>query len=216
MDILFCNIAWMKYYKGIYPNRDEPMNGGSYVKEKKDAHEKYNFLPCYIQDDNDNNNNLEVCLGFFSTKSTNGFDDNQLHIEKIENGSIKEDMIDGVLVVWCAKQPYDNRTVVIGWSRDAQVYRYYQQACFKHANGKEDIRYYNVLAKSKNCVLLPEGERNRFTRWNVPRKRPKGASFGFGSANVWFGLEEDARDYIKRLIENINSYDGDNWIRRRP
>lgn len=30
MKILFCNISWMKYYKGVIPNVDEPMNGGKY------------------------------------------------------------------------------------------------------------------------------------------------------------------------------------------
>lgn len=39
MRILFCNIAWMNYYKGIVWGKDEPQNGGSYVKETLDAHE---------------------------------------------------------------------------------------------------------------------------------------------------------------------------------
>ena len=33
MRILFCNIAWMDYYKGIVQGKDEPQNGGSYVRE---------------------------------------------------------------------------------------------------------------------------------------------------------------------------------------
>ena len=36
MRILFCNIAWMNYYKGIIQGKDEPQNGGSYVKENLD------------------------------------------------------------------------------------------------------------------------------------------------------------------------------------
>ena len=43
MKILFCNIAWMDYYKGIMKGIDEPKNGGSYVSENGDAHEAYNF-----------------------------------------------------------------------------------------------------------------------------------------------------------------------------
>lgn len=31
MKILFCNIAWMDYYKGIVNGIDESKNGGSYV-----------------------------------------------------------------------------------------------------------------------------------------------------------------------------------------
>lgn len=43
MRFLFCNIAWMSYYKGNVNGNDEPKGGGSYVLETKDAHEKHNF-----------------------------------------------------------------------------------------------------------------------------------------------------------------------------
>ena len=45
MRILFCNIAWMKEYRGNEDGKDIPLNGGSYVDETGDAHEKYNFTP---------------------------------------------------------------------------------------------------------------------------------------------------------------------------
>ena len=41
MRILFCNIAWMKEYRGNEDGKDTPLNGGSYVDETGDAHEKY-------------------------------------------------------------------------------------------------------------------------------------------------------------------------------
>lgn len=37
------------YYKVIVPGKDEPKNGGSYVKDTKDAHEKYNFKPEHLK-----------------------------------------------------------------------------------------------------------------------------------------------------------------------
>lgn len=39
MRILFCNIAWMKEYRGNEDGKDTPLNGGSYVDETGDAHE---------------------------------------------------------------------------------------------------------------------------------------------------------------------------------
>ena len=33
MRILFCNIAWMKEYRGNEDGKDTPLNGGSYVDE---------------------------------------------------------------------------------------------------------------------------------------------------------------------------------------
>ena len=210
MKILFCNIAWMKFYKGIHPGKDWPINGGSYVNKYNDAHEKYNFHPCFLD-------GQEICLGYFSTKSTNGVDDNQLHIEKIEGASNSDDVVEGVCVVWCAKQAdYDNRTVVVGWYKNASVYREYQLAEFEDDTGEIESQYFSIKAKVEDCVLLPVGERNRFTKWNVPRKRPKRAAYGFGSANVWFAdnPEPIAKDYVNKIATNIKDYNGDNWLRK--
>ena len=41
MRILFCNIARMKYYKGIIAGVDEPQYGGEYVARTGDAYEKF-------------------------------------------------------------------------------------------------------------------------------------------------------------------------------
>lgn len=49
MRILFCNIAWMKEYRGNEDGKDTPLNGGSYVDETGDAHEKYNFAPVNME-----------------------------------------------------------------------------------------------------------------------------------------------------------------------
>lgn len=49
MRILFCNIAYMKYYKGIFRGIDEPRYGGEYVLRENDAAEKYNFTPFETQ-----------------------------------------------------------------------------------------------------------------------------------------------------------------------
>ena len=42
MNILFCNIAWMKHYEGI-TEEDKPRDGGSYVTENGNAYESNNF-----------------------------------------------------------------------------------------------------------------------------------------------------------------------------
>ena len=80
-----CNIAWMDYYKGIVPGKDEPKNGGSYVKDTKDAHEKYNFKPELLKLKGFPEG--EYCLGFVETKSTSAGKRNQLNIDKIEGCS---------------------------------------------------------------------------------------------------------------------------------
>lgn len=209
MRVLFCNIAWMKEYRGVTDN-DTPVNGGSYVDDTNDAHEAYNFDKITFDDDNEK---LPYCLGFFETKCTNGESRNQLHIEKIDDNVDKNiEAIDDVLVVWCAKGETNDFTSVVGWYKNATVYRYYQELEF--SNGF--IQDYNVLAKAEDCILLPLNVRSRRTMWWVPRVAKKnGPSYGFGQANVWFANEKNNKaknDYINKLVNQINEYNGENYM----
>lgn len=52
------------------------------------------------------------------------------------------------------------------------------------------VQSYNAIAKAKDCVLLPIGERSRKIKWQVPRKA-NGWKFGFGRANVWYASEDN-------------------------
>lgn len=206
MRILFCNIARMKYYKGILPGTDEPKFGGAYVAQTGDASEKYNFAPIQAEDG-------ECCLGTVETKSTTGRRSNQLHIERLEGISRDAWTADGVLVVWCAAH-HHGETVVVGWYRNATVLRNYRFVRVDYEDGSWEERAYNIVADAKDCVLLPEGERNRRCWW-VPREKTT-RSFGFGQANVWFAEEERAENYVHALVEQIKQYQGENWLHFWP
>ena len=175
MRILFCNIAWMDYYKGIVPGKDEPKNGGSYVKDTKDAHEKYNFKPELLKLKGFPEG--EYCLGFVETKSTSAGKRNQLNIEKIEGCSdLKNDTeVDDVLVVYCALYPdsFDKETYVVGWYKHATVYRRYEKLEFdteasdnESAADEKYIQLYNAIALKEDCVLLPRSQRRK-TFWRA-------------------------------------------------
>lgn len=206
MRILFCNIAQMKYYKGIVPGVDQPRYGGAWVDRTGDAYEKYNFNPIQTE-------NGEYCFGFFETKSTNRGVSNQLRIERMEGVSAKDEMAEHVLVIWCSTH-HQNESVVVGWYQNATAYRHYQEIGVKLAGEIQEIQTYNIKAKTEDCILLPEGERNRHCWW-APRKR-KTRSFGFGQANVWFAEEESAENYVRQLVEQICHYTGENWLRQYP
>ena len=207
MRILFCNIAWMKEYRGNEDGNDTPLNGGSYVDETGDAHEKYNFFPIHFEGVEDS-----YCLGFFETKSHNGKDVNQMHIENIAGCELckKEESVEDVLVVYCAKHPAHNFTTVVGWYKHATVFRHYQEIEF----GEGDFQSYNAIAKTKDCVLLPTSARSKILQWKVPRKTG-GCAYGFGRANVWYASEDDKRlkEFLERLSSQIESYSGENMIR---
>lgn len=209
MKVLFCNIAWMKYYRGTYPG-DEPLHGGAWVEEHHDANEALNFLPITVTM-LDTNEETEIVLGSFETKSTNGTQ-NQLHIEKIEGCSDlrKDESVEGVLVIWCASSPKGGSRVV-GWYKNATVYRYYEELDVEEDDGNEFTRVYNVSAMSCDAVLLPEDEREHDI-WHVPRINTKrGFPFGFFRSNVWYP-KENAKDFVKRLRQNIDAYNGQNVL----
>ncbi len=115
--IVFCNIAYMKYYRGVIKDIDEPVNGGKYVTENNDGGECYNFEPVSFTDG-------EMMFGYVMPPSYT----EKLHIENIIGcaGAKKENVINNVIVVWCAKENDHRSTRVVGWYRNATVYRFGQ------------------------------------------------------------------------------------------
>ncbi len=212
---VFCKISSMKYYKGA-SRLDTPYNGGSYVKENGYGHEEYNFFIRNIPDGWVDASGLvaegEYCLGFVETKSTSGGKSNQLHVQKIHgfgDAFKKEPCVSGVTVVWCATSDL-NETAVVGWYKNATVFREYQ--AFADENDIE--RYYNVLAPASDCVLLPQGTRHRHV-WSVPSKKYTRA-FGFGQSMLWYAQEEKAVPYLQRLSDNIRDYNDESWLHTFP
>ena len=199
MRILFCKVSSMKYYKGAN-DKDTPYNGGSYVKEHGRGHEEYNFEPV------DLDNGESYCLGFVETKSTSDSKVNELHIEKITGCELLKNVefAEDVLVVWCATTDL-NETSVVGWYKNATVYRNYEEAEFESGY----IQYYNVIAKKDDCVLLPQDVRHKHI-WDAPVAKKR--TYGFGQSLIWYAREEKAQNYILKLVKNIDEYSGDNWV----
>ena len=106
--VVFCNIAWMKRYKGITED-DVPMNGGSFVEENADACESTNFLS-YSDG---------KCYGFVEHGGA------ELRLERVDTSAVKADVLDEVAVVWVATGPNGSR--IVGWYEKAVMYRYYQE-----------------------------------------------------------------------------------------
>ena len=90
--IIFCNIAYMKYYRGVIKDIDEPVNGGKYVTENNDGGECYNFEPVSFTDG-------EMMFGYVMPPPQTV----ELHIENIIGcaGAKKEDVINdaGIIII---------------------------------------------------------------------------------------------------------------------
>lgn len=140
-------------------------------------------------------------------------------MEKISGCELykKESKVEDVLVVYCAAHPYHKTTFVVGWYKHATVYRYYQEVSFPNDDGGEYFQAYNAIAKKEDCTLMPVQTRINMSKWKVPRKKGK-VAYGFGSSNVWFATEDNnyCKDFVERIIKQIEEYDGENWIDRYP
>lgn len=205
--IVFCNIGWCNNYIG-----DETLNGGgSYVKENGHGNEELNFFPITVTEEGSDQKQT-MLFGSFETKHTRG-SQNQTHIEKIRGCSSlrKENYADGVIVVWCAKNP-EGKTCVVGWYQNATVCRFYEVLPVDTEDENEWERWYNVFALYENATLLPIEIRNQ-PQWSIPRHSSNTpVPFGFGQANIWYASESAAEDFVKRIIHQIEAYSGENAI----
>ena len=180
MNILFCNIAWMKYYEGI-TEEDKPRDGGSYVTENGNAYESNNFK-----------NYNGKCYGYVRV-------DGSINLQKYYCDATKNTpYLDDVLIVWCAKSEHQG-TVIIGWYKHARVYRDEQNL---YING-EDL-YYRFEANADDCILLPEEERI----YPIGRAKKVGKGKGFGQSNVWYANAEIAqKEVVPEVIKYIEEFE---------
>jgi len=216
MKILFVNQTYMEWYRGAN-NFDHPTNGGSWVKEHgDDSADTCNFLPLGTEDMvlplqlNDGETLTlkgALCIAYISTMRTKDGTPKNLHLEKIRDcqGCTKNNYVDDVLVIFCAKRPGDAWPTIVGWYLHAYVFRYYLDV----TGPAGEALYGNIIAQAKDVVLLPQEER----KWRVYRASKDG--FGFGQSNYWFANEEQSpkvKGYVEDIVKKIDAYQGDNLM----
>ena len=179
MKMLFCNIGWMDLYKGIYG--DTIRGGGSYNK-KNVGHEVCNFSSVQGR-----------VYGYVQSTG-------QIRIERLEVDK-KAESVSGVTVVWTAPRK-DVGPVVVGWYRNATVYRKLQpmpENAERHK--KNGLMSYRITASFNDATLLPPSERN----CKIPRaKDEKG---GMGQSNIWYADSPKGKETIvavnRLIVKNI-------------
>jgi hypothetical protein len=194
MKVLLARVGFMKFYQGPKPGDEKPIGGGSY-NTKEIGHEAYNFL-----------NIGGDIYGFFQPHMKPSY---EINLGRIERGCT-DDKIDDVLVIWFATNPIDRGQVVIGWYKNATVFRAVQSP--KAMPLRENYNY-NIKARMEDCVLLPISKRKFPVGHNnsgVKKGNP-------GQANAFYvlddnGQEKDLSDpentWITGLIKYVDGYDG--------
>ncbi|WLE96136.1 MAG: HNH endonuclease [Candidatus Electrothrix communis] len=174
MKILFCNVGWMRDYNGI--KGDSIERGGSYNKDST-GHEVCNFS--------------SIRSKVFGYVQPTG----QIKIEKL--GADKTaSFVSGVTVVWTAG-PETGGTAVIGWYKNATVYRDYQELENRTKIQKDnELTNYRVEAKAKDVTLLLPEERTLLI--------PRAVKGGIGQSNVWYADAPESKVHVKKVLTLID------------
>lgn len=190
MPLIFCNIAWMKNYKGQYDRNgkiiDQPERGGEYVKSNGEAHESCNFL----EDQNG--------LVHGHVETWRGDNDTDIKIENL-GASKKDSYISGVDVIWIATHEEGGKRVV-GWYKDAIIYRSRQNHGDKfptEQHERDNIGSYRIVAKKENTHLIKENERNLILDPNRNRVGWPGRS------SIFYPSNYEENEELNLFIENI-------------
>lgn len=183
MKILFCNIGWSKEYKGI-TDEDPLVNGGSFVEKNGEGCEAFNF--CHVN---------RRYYGYVFVNGT-------IHIERLDGSSKKNDFMTGVTVVWMASPPDRKGTYIVGWYKNATVYREWQ---YYEALFLGDDNPYQMVCDVADGMLLPVAERT----FAIPSALEEGRGKGKGRSNIWYADSLDAqRDFVPQVTQYIEGYRG--------
>lgn len=188
VPVLFMRIAWMQNYRGVTKD-DIPAGAGSHVEENKDGGEVYNFKP-----------HRGKCYGYVRVAKGNRID-----IGKI-GGKPGHEAVDGITVIFFAKHPGAGGQYIVGWYKNATVYRSIQ-------NLRRGARNWHTgyTTTSDDYQLIAEDDRV----FEVPHAE-KGNEGWTGQANVWYPASKGKKSFLKKVEAYIDNPSA--WIdrTRRP
>lgn len=187
---LFCNIAWMKKYSGLTRD-DKPFSGAKYVSENNDAYEKFNFL--------DYEDGYQY--GFVETKHPNGTTDLEATYKKFILTNFGEeyksaDYADEILVIFFARNPLDMKFYIVGYYKNADVFRIRQYA---HNGAIDENIQYNLRCKKEDAVLIKMEDR-------LPLNLPRDVQL-FYRQLFFYPSSNSNVEICKKIAENIIKYD---------
>ncbi len=184
MPLLVCHVGWMSRYEGNEGRPDKIVGGGQYVQEHGHGFEVCNFLPC-----SDGH-----VYGHFETIKNDT--DRLVSIEAL--GATEDaESIGGVVVVWTATHPQEAGRRVIGWYRDARVFRERRdfQKMPSPQHKLDGVKNFRVQAKARHARLLPLEQRT------LALGRGRG---WIGQANWWFPEQSDNPD-VKSFLRKVRA-----------
>lgn len=96
-------------------------------------------------------------------------------------------------VVWIAKSPRDKKNYIVGWYRNATVYRDNEHR--RVMRGGDVSVGYQIAAKPEEAKLLPVDARV----FRIPTAKEKG---NLGQSPLWYGKDNAFRDSVRKYIDD--------------
>jgi len=145
--MLFCNIGWMSRYEGLVGKPDKIVGGGKWVAENESGHEVCNFLRC------------PDGFVYGHVETIHGENDRQIRLERLGGTG---DTLEGIDVIWTATHPDERGRRIVGWYRNATVFRERQDfGNFPSKQHKrDDITSYRMRAINTDAHRLELEERS--------------------------------------------------------
>ena len=176
-SLVLFNIGWMKRYRGLTES-DRIFNGGRYVQENEIGDEVRNFEPA-----------MGRLYGYVPTQDGSNINMTRLGVDA------DAEYADDVTVVFTATPP-EGGNVVVGWYRNARVWREPRR------RDEYDIHFV-AEARQKDCELLKVDDRV----FPVPRtRRGDGDAFVMGRTPVRYTDKPNAKPFLRRLNQYMESY----------
>lgn len=176
----------MQRYAGRDPT-DPPKGGGGFPRTQGYCGEELNFVPC---DDG-------YVYGHFETIKKDI--DRSVAIERL-GASPSEGYVDGIDIVWTAPVEGNDPRCVVGWYRDARLYR--ERQLFRGIYPSEqheidEITSFRVRAKVKDAFILRPKDRTE--------ELMLGRGPGWSGQASWWYAEDTANAEARRFVSSIKS-----------
>jgi hypothetical protein len=192
-NVVFARVGWMQSYQSTVTGEPGPIGGGKY-NLKNLGWERDNFLI-----------DADGCAhGYFAI----GSGTQAINLFRV-GGMPQTDAIQklsGILVVFVAPHPIRedlDGPVVVGWYRNATLYREEQESA-------DGTRAFRVEAAFADVYCIPSAERDI----SIPRAKP--GVPGIGQSNIYYTREPDGRKrefvWIKRVLDSIAEFEADSVV----
>ncbi|MFK3963108.1 DUF3883 domain-containing protein [Ensifer adhaerens] len=168
--LVYINMAWMVRYRG--PKGDKAEGNFGFLKTNDTAHESWNFEP------------LKGKVYGYVPRSA------EIKISRL-GAKRGDDALDGITVVWIARNPRTRKTVIVGWFRNARIHRNAEHLRLERSSGF-DVGY-QIEAPASEAILLPVDARTEI----IPTAKERG---NLGQSPVWYGQSDTFNSAVLAYI----------------